>query len=103
MPNPAWILTTAQAESFDRRLAALPRTPARELSGRLGYRGMVVKATDAFKMRLIRVHAGNVHITEDEATTGARDKGRQLERWLLETGRAQLPEDIIEIVEREVR
>jgi hypothetical protein len=103
MPNPTWVLTTAEAESLARRLAALPRIPACELSTRLGYRGLVVNVSHGGETRLIRVQSGCVHIAEGETTIYASDEGRELERWLIETGRPQLPQNVIEIVEREVR
>jgi hypothetical protein len=103
MPNPTWVLTAVEAESLARRLAALPRTSASEPSGRLGYRGLVAKVTHGAETRLIRVQSGSVYIAEGEATIHARDEGRELERWLIETGRPQLTEPVIEIVEREVR
>jgi hypothetical protein len=103
MPNPTWVLTTAEAEGLAGRLAALPRTAASELSGRLGYRGLVVTTTDGAETRLIRVQSGSVHVAEGETTVHARDEGRELERWLIETGRPQLAENVIEIVDRELR
>ena len=102
MPNPTWVLTTAEAESFVRRLAALPRTSASAISGRLGYRGLIVEVTDGAPLRLIRVQSGSVHIAEGQTTIHARDEGRELERWLIETGKPQLSENVIKIVEREV-
>lgn len=103
MPNPTWALTPAEEESVERRLAALACTSPSEPSGRLGYRGLIVKTAYGPAARLIRVHAGSVHITHGETTTHGRDEGRGLERWLIETGRPYLPEDVLEIVDREVR
>lgn len=103
MPNPTWVLTPAEEESLERRLAALPRTSPSEPSGRLGYRGLIVKAADDPDTRPIRVHSGTVHITEGETTIHGRDEGRELERWLIETGRPHLPENVLEIVDREMR
>jgi hypothetical protein len=103
MPNPTWVLTTPDTQSLRRRLAALPHAPARGLSGRLGYRGLVVEVTNGAETRLVRIQSGNVHIAEGETTTFARDEGRELERWLIETGRPQLSENVMEVVEREMR
>ena len=103
MPNPTWVLTTAEADNLARRLAALQRISACELSTRLGYRGLVVKVTHGTETRLIRVQSGCVHIAEGETTMYARDERRELERWLIETGRPQLKENVIEVVERELR
>lgn len=103
MPNPMWVLTTAEAESLARRLAALPGISACDLSARLGYRGLVVKVTNSSATRLIWVQSGCVQIAEGETTIHARDVGRKLERWLIETGRPHLAENVIAIVEREER
>ena len=43
MPNPTWVLTDAEADSFVKQLAAAPPGPATELSGNLGYRGFIVQ------------------------------------------------------------
>jgi hypothetical protein len=32
----------------------------------------------------------------------ARDEGRQLERWLIETGRSRLPQHVVAVVAREL-
>jgi hypothetical protein len=39
MPDPAWVLTVAEAENFETRLADLRQATQRSLSGNLGYRG----------------------------------------------------------------
>lgn len=101
-PNPAWALTSAEAEEFERRLAALPRSPARELSTGLGYRGLVVRVEDDAGTRLIRVQSGCVEIAAAGSTVYAIDEGRALERWLIGTGRTRLPDDVAEVVEREL-
>ena len=103
MPNPTWALTTAEADALARLVAELPRTAASELSGKLGYRGLVVKITRGTGTRLVRVQAGSVHIVEGGTTIQARDEGRALERWLVRTGRPHLTENIMEIVERDMR
>lgn len=102
MPNPTWLLTTADAERLAERIAALPRISASQHSGKLGYRGLVVRVTDGAETRLIRVQSGSVHIGEGETFIHARDDGRELERWLIETGMPRLTDTVIEIVEREV-
>ena len=103
MPNPTWILTNAEADSFVKQLAALPRSSARELSGNLGYRGFIVRITQGADTQLIRIQTGTVHISKGATNLYARDADRALERWLLNTGRPHLKSDIISIVEREVR
>ncbi len=101
MPNPTWVLTDAQAESFVRRLAQLPGTAAGELPGNLGYRGFIVRMTQGARTQVIRIWAGVVHVLNG-ATARTSDKDRELERGLLHSGRAQLSEELLETVEREL-
>jgi hypothetical protein len=103
MPNPTWILTNAEADSFVKQLAALPQAPASELSGNLGYRGFIVQCTQGADAQLIHIQKGNVHISKDATNVYAFDKDRELERWLLNTGRPHLKDEIFQIVERELR
>jgi hypothetical protein len=103
MPNPTWILTNAEADSFEKQLAALPRTPARELSGKLGYRGFIVQCTQANNVQLIRIQNGAIHISKGATNVYVSDKDRELERWLLNTGRPHLKNEIFQIAERDLR
>lgn len=103
MPNPTWILTDAEADYFMKRLAELPRTSARELSGNLGYRGFIVQCTQAANTQLIRIQNGTVHISNDVTDVYAYDEDRELERWLLNTGKPHLKNELFQIVEREFR
>lgn len=103
MPNPTWILTNSEADSFLKQLAALPRTPARELSGHLGYRGFIVQCTQGDNAQLIRVQNGTVHISKGLANVYANDEAREFERWLLNTGRPHLKDELFQIAEREFR
>ena len=101
MPNPTWVLTDAEAESFVKQLAALPRTFARELSGNLGYRGFIVQVTQGADTQSIRIQNGTSQISKGATKAYASDEGRALERWLLNTGKPHLKGDIFQIAERE--
>lgn len=103
MPNPTWVLTNAQAGSFVKKLAALSRTSAKELSGNLGYRGFMVQCTLGASAQLIRIQDGTVHISEGARNVYAYDKDRQVERWLLNTGQPHLKNELFQIAEREFR
>jgi hypothetical protein len=103
MPNPAWVLTDAQADSFVNQIAALPQAPATELSGNLGYRGFIVQVTQGAETQLIYVQADTVHISKGAAKTYAKDGSRALERWLLNTGKPHLKSEIFQMVEREIQ
>ncbi len=101
MPNPTWVLSNAEADSFLKQLAALPRTSARELSGNLGYRGFIVQVTQGTDTQLICIQNGTVHITKGATKVYACDKDRELERWLLNTAKPHLKTELFQIVERE--
>ncbi len=103
MPNPTWIMTNAEVDSLVKQLAALPPTSARELSGNLGYRGLIVRVTNGADTQFIRIQNGTVHISRGVTNIYACDVERALERWLLNTGKPHLKSDLVEIVEREVR
>jgi hypothetical protein len=103
MPNPAWVLTDAEADSFVRKLAALSQASATELSGNLGYRGFIVQVTEGANSSLIRIQNGKVHISKGATNLYAYDKDRELERWLLNTGKPHLKNELFEIAEREFR
>jgi hypothetical protein len=101
MPNPTWVLSNDEADSFLKQLAAKPRTSARELSGNLGYRGFIVQGTQGAVTQLVRVQNGAVQISEGATTVYARDENRDLERWLLQTGKPHLKNELFQIAERE--
>ena len=103
MPNPTWVLTKAEADSFVAQLAALPRTSATELLGNLGYRGFIVHVTQGADTQLIRIQKGKVHISSGAMSVYASDKDRKLERWLFHTGKPHLKAELFSIVEREFR
>lgn len=103
MPNPTWSLTGAEAEGFLAQLATLVQIPAREMSGRLGYRGLIVTCRQDGEEQLIRVHEGAVQISSAAAESFAADKDRGLERWLLTTGKPHIEGEIFQMADREVR
>lgn len=101
MPNPTWVLTNAEADSFVKQLAALSRTSATELAGKLGYRGFIVQVTQGPNTQLIRIQAGTVQISKDATNVYAYDEDRELERWLLNTGKPHMKNELFQIAERE--
>ena len=103
MPNPTWVLTNAEADSFVKQLTAGSPTSATELSANLGYRGFIVQVTEAAHTQLIRIQTGTVHITKGATIVYRRDKDRELERWLLNTGKPHLNNELFQIAEHEFR
>jgi hypothetical protein len=102
-PNPRWVLTAGEAETFLEKVAALPRTSAKEPSGNLGYRGFVVQVLQGVGRSLIRVQRGTAHISDGAATVYAMDQRRELERWLLDVGKAHLEDLVIRCVEADLK
>ena len=86
-----------------KQLAALPPSPATELSGNLGYRGFIVQVTQGADTHLIHIQTGTVHISKGATKVHAKDVNRELERWLLNTGKPHLKSEIFQMVEREIR
>ena len=103
MPNPSWVLTAAEADAFEERLAGLPPSASRSLSGQLGYRGFIVQMTSAAATRLVHVQTGTVQISHVAKTAHFSDDARGLERWLLQTGKPHLKQALFEVVERDLR
>jgi hypothetical protein len=103
MPNPRWILTTAETDSFVKQLAALPRASAGKLSGNLGYRGFIVQSVQGANTQVVHIHNRTVHISNGVTDVYADDEDRKLERWLLNTARPHLKNELFQIVERESR
>jgi hypothetical protein len=103
VPNPAWSLTVAESENFVKQLSALAQTPARELAGNLGYRGFIVQYSQGADMQLVRVQNGITHISRGTTNLYVRDQDRRLERWLLNTGKPHLKEELFQIADRELR
>jgi hypothetical protein len=102
MPNPTWVLTDAEADRFLEKLAAMPRISAAGLSGNLGYRGFILQVTQGADTQWVRIQRGIVQISND-AQIYAGDEGRELERWVLNTGKPHLEPELFQTVEREFR
>lgn len=91
MPDPTWELTGKQARELTRRMDALPLTPVGEETSHLGYRGIYVFLGNRFApSQTIRVTNGEVIVHEGDEERWYYDAERQLERWLLETGKLHL-------------
>jgi len=104
-PNPRWELTGAQAEEFLARLRALsPTHGIRPGGGGLGYRGFTVKARgkpmDDFDE--VRLYHGTVLARHGDRMETFGDPGRVLERWLLDSGRGEVPESVLRYIQSEI-
>ena len=82
------------------RLACLPVAHGRASLPGLGYRGMIVRGSKGG--RDYRVFGGLVRSGTDEESELTLDPDRELEAWLLRTGRGSLNDSIYSFVKKEV-
>jgi hypothetical protein len=103
-PNPRWELSSQQAEELLKKLRSLPaRESAASLSDGLGYRGLIVSGDELMQAGDTEIVISN-GIVEARAASGARqftDKDRAVERWLLQTGKGKLEDDLYEYLSQE--
>ncbi|MEV7554661.1 hypothetical protein AB0N89_34015 [Amycolatopsis sp. NPDC089917] len=97
MPNPAWTLRNAEAAEFQRRLESLPRASDGRIANDLGYRGFVTHAGAT----TAHVQRGTVRVGRDGETDFRTDSGRELERWLLQSGKPFVDPGTFALAERE--
>jgi len=102
-PNPAWVLSAADARTLQAMLESLSPRPALEQASGLGYRGFVVKiSTDTGEAATVRAYKGIVRQDIGALVAYRHDAERQIEKWLLQTGRPTLDPQTYEIVRKEV-
>lgn len=101
-PNPSWTLTPEEVTQLVQRVDGLAPADAMEPPGRLGYRGL-----------RFRLYAGGREIASAESfdehlrfhdPAGPRhlaDPGREIERWLLATGRGKIEPQVYEMLRNE--
>lgn len=101
-PNPAWSLTPEEVAQLVERVDGLAPADGVEPPGRLGYRGL-----------RFRLYAGGREVASAESfdehlrfqgPAGPRhlaDPGREVERWLLETGRGKIESQVYETLRNE--
>ena len=103
MPNPTWVLTDAEADSFVR---AVGRGAARPGYGTVGQSGIsrVHRPGNARNRDALDSHSSRtIQISKGATKLYAKDVNRELERWLLNTGKPHLKSEIFQLVEREIR
>jgi hypothetical protein len=99
-PNPIWILSEADGVLFLKKLAMLPKASAKELSDNLGYRGFIVKVINETGESFVRIQNGTVQLSQSGINIYYSDQNRNLERWLLNSGKPILRSDLYDMVER---
>lgn len=87
-PNPSWELTNEEASHLATRLAGLPTAAPEFAPPALGYRGLVIFNPEGISglPSQFRIYKGNMTIDDPESKY-YRDSN-EIERWLLELGRA---------------
>jgi hypothetical protein len=102
VPNPTWNLSEADTTLFLQKISALPGAAPKQLANPLGYRGFIVTLRQGTEDIQARIQQGTVELTRGGATTYRADRGRELERWLLNSGRPVLKSDLLAIVENDL-
>lgn len=97
-PNPSWTLGPTEAADFLGRLAALPAAAPHEPQTPLGYRGFVVRVAGPAGADELRVAGGRVERSRAGRVEWYGDPRRALERSLLDSGRAHLPDELYRMV-----
>lgn len=103
-PNPSWDLTSQEEQEFLSRLRSLPTgAGSGTIADKLGYRGVIVTAgnqtIDGFDE--IVASEGIVLGRQASSVQMFTDKGRALERWLLDTGKQHLAPDLYGAISKE--
>jgi hypothetical protein len=103
-PNPIWDLAPQEAAEFYRLFRDLPEgTVDGPAEQGLGYRGFVVTGLEEPKgCSEIVVFGERVAASCDTKLLQLVDKGRVLERWLLQTGKGQLDSSLYQLVLSEI-
>jgi len=105
-PNPVWTLTQTEEAEFLSRLTGFESRAVTEGQPRLeppllGYRGFEIRSPDGKPLpEKIRVFGGTVRLDKSSYP----DAGRELEKWLLQSGaqHARAPKELIEAIGREL-
>jgi hypothetical protein len=93
---------TCRGVLFLKKLAKLRKASAKELSTNLGYLGFIVRVTHGTEKSLIRIQNGIVLLSQDDTNVYYSDENRELERWLLHSGKSYLNSDLFKIVDSKI-
>lgn len=95
-PNPTWTLTKEEGEELTKRIAALPQASTGSVSDALGYRGLVVTPSnsDAAGFNSMTLSRGIVVMERPQGEQKLLDAGRNVERWLFQTGRGHIDDGL---------
>lgn len=96
-PNPYWTLTSSEARDFAIRFRSLPQYQGEgSVKEGLGYRGLIVTepGQKIESYNAIVVSNGVVEARWDSQSRQFTDQNRELERWLFQTGRGRLDDEL---------
>jgi hypothetical protein len=101
-PNPTWTLSDTERAHLLGQLAGLPAASPAEFDTNLGYRGFIVRMTNATETSVVRIQRGKVDVSAAGRELYHGDPQRGVERWLLRTGQPFLESTLYGIVEGEL-
>lgn len=84
------------------RIAALPTIAPRAQANNLGYRGFILRYTMEGENALARIQKGVVQRSIGQAIEYFSDPGRELERYLLSSGRSVVSPGIYAVIASEL-
>lgn len=104
-PNPSWELSEKQGEEFIKRLRALPKADSGSVRDGLGYRGLIVDGLDesVAGFRRVVLSSGVVLGRGAGRDKAFRDKDRDLEHWLLSTGKGRIDAQLFDEIQKEIK
>ncbi|HYN33621.1 MAG TPA: hypothetical protein VES40_13425 [Ilumatobacteraceae bacterium] len=94
VPDPAWTLTTQQANELSAALAALTRVNEPAPAGGLGYHGFTIATPDG----TLLAYAGKVLSADSDPPYVLDDPDRTIERFLLATARPHVTAEELRVV-----
>lgn len=98
-PNPRWTMADESAAQFQALLGSLVSSPPRELEGGLGFRGFIVRMPEpgsARTGRRVTVLKETVVVETPTARHYFADPGAQCEKWLVNTAKGRIPDDLFQ-------
>lgn len=102
-PNPHWTLNQRDSQELLRRLQRLSPTNAGEPSGNLGYRGVILSNPEGAIAGFEWIVCSNGLVVGYKGDSSQKfiDANRNLERWLVQTGKTTLGPDILRSLPQE--
>lgn len=101
-PNPSWSLTPDEVSQLVERVGGLAPAAGVEPPGRLGFRGLRFRLyAKGREIASAESFDGHLRFQDPPGPRHLADPGRELERWLLETGRGKIEPQVYETLRNE--